>query len=186
MSLNILARATRWSKVGLDHSEGSRCEEVVDKVEDRPSASNCLAPGDLHQVVDEGGHPVEEGHHDGLQEDHPDEAWAATVGVNEVDQVTEQEVIQELIKMGKKSPGSIAGKEDAGKKEDDTNGEGDEGLLGSQPAWCRLDEKGGDGLDHAHRGVEPKRPQHEEEEGAPQLGQWQGAHLEKLQSAKFL
>ena len=63
-----------------------------------------------------------------------------------------------------KEPGSIAGKEDAGKKEDDANGEGDEGLLGSQPAWCRLDEKGGDGLDHAHRGVKPKRPQHEEEE----------------------
>ena len=63
-------------------------------------ASNCLAPGDLHQVVDEGGHPVEEGH---LQGDHPDEAWTATVGVNEVDQVTEKddEVIQELIKMEK-------------------------------------------------------------------------------------
>ena len=95
-------------------------------------------------------------------------------------------MIEELVKMGKKSPCSIAGKEDAGKKEDDANGEGDDGLLGSQPAWCRLDHKGGYGLDHAHGGVEPERPQHEEEEGAPQLGQWQGAHLEKLQSTKFL
>ena len=88
--------------------------------------------------------------------------------------------------MGKKSPGSIAGKEDAGKKEDDANGEGDEGLLGLQPPRCRLDHKGGDGLDHAHGGVQPEGPQHEEEKGAPQLGQREGAHLRKVQSVMFL
>ena len=77
--------------MGVNQCEGRRCDEIVDKVEERPGASNCLAPRDLHQVVDEGGHPVEEGYHDGLEEDHPDEAWAATVGVNEVDEVTEEE-----------------------------------------------------------------------------------------------
>ena len=92
--------------------------------------------------------------------------------------------MQELIKMGKE-PGSIAGKEDAGKKEDDANGEGDKGLLGSQQAWCRLDHKGGHGLDHAHGRVESEGPQHEKEEDAPQLGQRQRAHLEKLQSVKL-
>ena len=123
--------------MGVNQCEGRRCDQIVDKVEERPGASNCLAPRDLHQVVDEGGHPVEEGYHDRLEEDHPDEAWAATVGVNEVDEVTEEEeeVIQELVKIIK-GPCSIAGKEDTGKKEDDTDGEGDEGLLGSQPAWC--------------------------------------------------
>ena len=87
-------------------------------------------------------------------------------------------MIEELVKMGKKSPCSIAGKEDAGKKEDDANGEGDDGLLGSQPAWCRLDHKGGYGLDHAHGGVEAERVEHEEEQGAPELRQRQSAQLQ--------
>ena len=74
---------------------------------------------------------------------------------------------------------SIAGKEDAREKVADANGKGDEGLLGLQPLRCRLDHKGGDGLDHAHGGVQPEGPEHEEEKGAPQLGQRKGAHLGK-------
>ena len=169
------------NSIGVYPSEGCRCEEVVDQVEEWPSASNCVAPGDLHQVVDEGGHPIEEGHHDRLEENHPDEAWPPTVGVNEVDEVTEEEEEGDTrVGQKKQAPCSIARKEDAGEKEGDADGEGDEGLLGSQPARCRLDDKGGDGLDHAHGGVEAEGPEHEEEEGAPQLGQRQGAHLEKL------
>ena len=72
-------------------SKGCGTNKAVDKVEERPGAFNCLAPRDLHQVFDEVGHPIEEGYHDRLEEDHPDEAWAAIVGVNEFKEVTEEE-----------------------------------------------------------------------------------------------
>ena len=60
-------------------------------MEERPKATECFAPGDLHEVVDEGGHPIEDGYHDHLQEHYIDEGWASIVVVNEVDDVAEKD-----------------------------------------------------------------------------------------------
>ena len=107
-------------------------------------------------------HPVEEGHHHRLEEHHPDEAWPAAVVVNDVDQVG----------------GGVTGEDDAGEEEDDADCEGDQRLPGPERGGGGVDDKGGDGLDHAHGGVEAERVEHEEEQGAPELRQRQSAQLQ--------
>ena len=106
-------------------------------------------------------HAVEEGHHDRLQEDHPDQTGPAAILVDDVDQVD----------------GSVAGKDNAGEEEGDADDGGDVGLLGLELDRGGLDDEGGDCFDHAHGGVQPESPEHEEEQGAPKLRQRQGAHL---------
>ena len=107
-------------------------------------------------------HPVEEGHHHRLEEDHPDEARPAAVVVNDVDEVG----------------GGVTGEDDAGEEEDDADCEGDQRLPGPERGGSGVDDKGGDGLDHAHGGVEAERVEHEEEQGAPELRQRQSAQLQ--------
>ena len=137
---NIGIKILSWN-LGLYRSKGTRCEEVVENIEERPSTIKCCAPGDLHEVVDEGWQPIEDGQHDRLEEHHPDQAWIGAVFVKEGDEVAGEDSAQPN-GMRKSLRCIITGKEDAGDKEDYADDKGDQRLLGSKRCRARVDDKG--------------------------------------------